>query len=247
MLAALEQELAALGATRQSLLHDLAAKVGSRASNDDSPEPAAPRSATVPTFAEASSAQDSYFRDHPSGNFVEEVLGPSGPTARNMAMRVLGPLVGAAVLAIGVFIVKAATAVPTPAPTVVSPVSRPEPTPIQPPPAATSNQATDTSESRPSPRSTRVARPPPIARTPPEPRARTPVAVPLPGEVAIQCTPWCVPFLDGKAMGSDGRSFVLRDVPPGRHRIEGRRLEDRQQRDIDVGAGGRAVVELQFD
>jgi hypothetical protein len=60
------------------------------------------------------------------------------------------------------------------------------------------------------------------------------------------CTPWCVPFVDGKAVGADGRSFVVR-VPAGRHRIEARRLEDRLQRQVDIAAGHEETAHFDFD
>jgi hypothetical protein len=231
-----------LAAARQRLVQDLAAEVGSLAPNGDSPEPVFPRSATLPTLAEATNAQDSYFRDHRSLNFVDEVLHPPGPV-RTLAARLLAPLVGAAVLAIGVFIVKAATVVSTPAAMPEVARSRPDQTPPQTHPAAPSHQAPSTFQSRAAPKSTSTR----ASRTASEPRVRAPVVVPPAGEVTIQCSPWCVPFLDGKAMANDGRSFVLRDVSPGRHRVEVRRLEDHQRRDVDVAAGGREALEFQFD
>jgi hypothetical protein len=60
------------------------------------------------------------------------------------------------------------------------------------------------------------------------------------------CTPWCVPFVDGKAAGADGRSFVV-PVPAGRHRVEARRLDDRLQRQLDVAPGQEGSTQFDFD
>ena len=77
------------------------------------------------------------------------------------------------------------------------------------------------------------------------PQSRAPAAAPT-SRIRILCTPWCVPFVDGKARGPDGRSFVV-PVPAGRHRVEARRLDDRLQRQLDVAPGQEASTQFDFD
>jgi len=55
-----------------------------------------------------------------------------------------------------------------------------------------------------------------------------------------------VPFVDGKPVGQDGRSFVV-PVAPGQHKVEVRRLDDRLQRQLDVAPGQDESAHFDFD
>jgi hypothetical protein len=80
MLSALERELALLGAGRESLVRELAAKVKPLVPRD-SVSHVLPRTATVATIEDARTA--SYFRDDRSADFVDRVLAPiAAPKSR---------------------------------------------------------------------------------------------------------------------------------------------------------------------
>jgi hypothetical protein len=65
------------------------------------------------------------------------------------------------------------------------------------------------------------------------------------GTLQIQCTPWCIPFIDGQKSGQDGRNHSLR-VLVGRHQIEARRLDDRQKRELSIHEGAQKL-EFKFE
>ncbi len=66
------------------------------------------------------------------------------------------------------------------------------------------------------------------------------------GTVMVQCTPWCIPLVDGVVKGQDGRNHRM-EVAAGVHRIGARRLEDHQEKGIEVKAGTAATVVFTFE
>jgi hypothetical protein len=53
-------------------------------------------------------------------------------------------------------------------------------------------------------------------------------------------------MVDDEVKGEDGRHHEL-ILPVGRHRVAARRLDDRQERSIDVRAGESQTVAFTFD
>jgi tRNA A-37 threonylcarbamoyl transferase component Bud32 len=230
MLATFEVEAGRAGAGREALVRELADKVR-RLARDEQTFAASPaRGVTAVTDAEP--RRESYFRDHPSPGFVDDMLGPVTAAARRRTIRrVAIGVTGAALIVAGALAMRGSTAgEATPAVTIDAPPA-PAP-PVSPPPA--------------------VAPTPPVtaerpAPAPPPAVTRGVARAPAPGgHVRIMCTPWCVPYVDGKRVGADGRSFVVR-VPVGRHRVEARRLEDSLQQQIDVAAGQESPARFDFD
>ncbi len=254
MLTALEQELARTGAAREVLVRELAAKVRLLAPGDDVSAPPAPRAATLPTAADdAGPTRESYFRDDQSQHFVEsmlEAVPPTAPPRARAASWIAALAAGAAIVAAGAFALRgrgAAEAVRSPAvaPPPVAPAPDHGASPRGPQsaaePAATEREAASpTTAPPPSPAPARASAP---ARG--QSRAPAPAAVAT-GHIRILCTPWCVPFVDGKPAGEGGRSFVV-PVPAGRHRVEARRLDDRLQRQLDVAPGQEGSTQFDFD
>ena len=243
MLAALEAEIGREGAGREALVRELAAKVRALAPDEGTFAAAPARSVTAPTGVEAEPIRESYFRDHRSPAFVDNMLGPVSASARTRVLRRVAILAGsAALIAAGAFALRgsqAGEATPPPAAPVVSPPAPARDVPAPPSPAVAAVPSGPTSAS---PAATvSSAPPPPVARG----AARGAVPAPT-SRVRILCTPWCIPYVDGKAVGPDGRSFAVR-VPPGRHRIEARRLDDRLQRQVDVAPGQEASAHFDFD
>jgi eukaryotic-like serine/threonine-protein kinase len=244
MLAALETEIARAGASREALVRELAAKIQPLVPADDARAEPSARVATAPTAASSRATQESYFRDHRSPGFVDTMLGRAAARARILRGVAVGA-VSAALLAAGALAVRAQRAgeparspAAVSAPAVAPPpdrrleldVSRPRPDPT---PVAVAGRS-----GAPSPAA-------PVARG----AARTLVpaaAPPAAGIIRIRCKPWCVPYVDGKAAGSDGRSFVVR-VPAGRHRVEARRLDDNLERQLDVADGEETAAQFDFD
>jgi hypothetical protein len=66
------------------------------------------------------------------------------------------------------------------------------------------------------------------------------------GTVIVNCTPWCVPYVDGQAFGQDGRRHNLR-VSAGTHRVAVMRLDDRLEQVIEVRPGALKTVEFTFE
>jgi tRNA A-37 threonylcarbamoyl transferase component Bud32 len=242
MLTALEQEIARTGAAREALVRELAAKVRLLACDDDAAATVAPRAATAATADDdAGPTRESYFRDNQSQQFVDSMLeaAPVSAAARKrVAARVAALAAGVAIIAAGAFVMRGtgaaeaerspavtARAVPSPAPepSAVPRAQQPPPEVVAKPPAA----------------------PSPPASAPAPAVARAPAAAPN-GRLRILCSPWCVPFVDGKRAGVDGRSFVV-PVPAGRHRVEARRLDDRMQRQLDVAPGQEGSTQFDFD
>ena len=244
MLTALEQELARTGAAREALVRELAAKVRVVAPADDAAEPASPRALTLPTAADdAGPARESYFRDNQSQQFVDSMLEAvpvSAVAQRRVAAGIAALAVGAAIVAAGVFAMRgkgADEAVRSPpAPSPVPAAERAAGPPVSPAVPDATTRAQERRAASPPAAAPSVAAPP-LARGPS--RATT-------SRIRILCTPWCVPFVDGKAAGADGRSFVV-PVTAGRHRVEARRLDDRLQRQLDVAPGQEGSTQFDFD
>jgi serine/threonine protein kinase len=234
MLAGLEAEIGRAGAGREALVRELAAMVRRLAPDEETFVPAPARVASAATAVEAEPVRESYFRDHPSPAFVD-MLAPATVSGRTRALRRAAVVVGGAAL-----ITLAALAMR----------GGPAGAPPTPPPAAPIAGAPAHDAPRASPPPAPARTPPPPAQTPvpPSSAARGPARAPAApsGHVRILCTPWCVPYVDGKAAGADGRSFVVR-VPAGRHRIEARRLDDRIERQLDVAAGRETPAQFDFD
>ncbi len=245
MLGAFEDEIARAGAARERLVRELAGKVSVLTPTDDPDRPVdsmvapPPRGATFPTALDGESIRENYFRDHRSQAFVDEVLEPAPASTRKRGVGRVAALVAAGALIVaGGLVVRGMRAGQTaqsssgavPAPP-SAPPQQSAPSRSLSAPAASGTQApTSPSASAPS----RIS-----------PRPRASAAAPT-GSVRIFCTPWCVPYLDGKAGGSDGRSFLLR-IPAGRHQLEARRLEDRLQRQLDVTPGQEQSIQFDFD
>jgi eukaryotic-like serine/threonine-protein kinase len=254
MLTALEQELARTGAAREALVRELAAKVRLLAPGDEVSSPASPRAATLPTAAgDAGPTRESYFRDDQSQHFVEsmlEAVPASAPPRAGVAKRIAALVAGAAIVTAGAFALRGSGA------------AEGERSPAVPPPAvarapdhgalahgsqsaaelaATERQAPSPAAPPPSPAAAPTRAPSPARG---QPRAPAPAAAT--GHIRILCTPWCVPFVDGKPAGEGGRSFVV-PVPAGRHRVEARRLDDHLQRQLDVAPGQEESTQFDFD
>jgi len=234
MLAALEAEIGRAGAGREALVRELAAKVGPLAPDQETFAAAAARPVTAATAADSEPKRESYFRDHRSDEFVESLLLPAATARPHVVRRAVAVAGGAALIvaaALAIRGTRAGDAPPPPpaaalavAPTPVAAARPIVPAPVDPaPPVAP----------------TRAAPAPAVTRSTP----RAPAAT---GQIRILCTPWCIPYVDGKAVGADGRSFVVR-VPPGRHRVEARRLDDRLQRQLEVAPDREAPAQFDFD
>jgi eukaryotic-like serine/threonine-protein kinase len=243
MLAALEAEIGRVGAGREALVRELAAKVRPLAPDEGTFAVAPARSVTAPTAVEGEPIRESYFRDHRSPAFVDNMLGPVTAAARARALRWVAVLVGGATLiAAGAFAMRGSQAreatppLPAPVASATAPARDAPALPAPAPAAAPSGPASVSAAGT-------VSSPPP----PPASRAAARAAMLAPtSHVRILCTPWCVPYVDGKAAGPDGRSFAVR-VPAGRHRIEARRLDDRLQRQVDVAPGQETSAHFDFD
>jgi serine/threonine protein kinase len=64
------------------------------------------------------------------------------------------------------------------------------------------------------------------------------------GRVQLRCTPWCFVFVDGERRGDDGRAHTL-TLAAGHHAIAVQRLDDRQERAVEVSPD--QALELRFD
>jgi serine/threonine-protein kinase len=234
MLAALEAESGRSGVGREGLVRELAAKVSGLAPAADATF-AAPRAVTAPTAAETP-ARESYFRDTRSPGFVETMLEAAPAVPRRRALRGVAALAGAAAITLGVLALRSSgvgEAAPPAAATIAS--------------AAAPEVGPPAREPAPSPAPSPAAAPIAAAPAPDVARGATRARAPQPtGKVRVLCTPWCIPYVDGKAVGVDGRSFSVR-VPAGRHRVEARRLDDRLQRQLDVAPGQEQSAHFNFD
>jgi hypothetical protein len=252
MLVALEAEAAALGGGRERSVRDLAALVPAPELVPVTPIAPAPETdatgatnaATMNLRADrategpsiAASIAETYFRDKRSATFVDEVLGtptPPAPARRRAPLAlVLGLVVAAGAGAGTVALMRRTTHTPVAAPSVASPPT---------PPRALALPA-------PSPPAPETAAPPaPPSAPPTRRRAAAKRSAPVEmGQLVIQCTPWCVPYVDREARGKDGRNFPIA-LPLGPHVVEVKRLDDHQRRDVRVVAGDAQVLKFTFE
>jgi tRNA A-37 threonylcarbamoyl transferase component Bud32 len=239
MLAALEAEVGRIGAGREALVRELAGKVRLLSPGEESFAAGPARAATVPTAVDAEPARESYFRDHPSPAFVESMLQPAS-AVRARSIRRVAALVGGAVLIVAAALAirgsTAGKAAAPPASVAVAPATAPA---LRDPPAPPERAAT------PEPAPPALPEPAPVASAAKRSGARVAPAGPA-GRLRILCTPWCVPYVDGRAVGADGRSFVV-PIAAGRHRVEARRLDDRLQQQVDVAPDHEGSARFDFD
>jgi hypothetical protein len=80
---------------------------------------------------------------------------------------------------------------------------------------------------------------------PDEPRRHLPIARAETGTVRVQCTPWCVPLVDGTRRGDGARVHVLQ-LGAGKHRLGAQRLEDRQEREVEVAPRRQLSIDFTF-
>jgi hypothetical protein len=240
MLAALEAEIRRDGAGREALVRELAAKVGPLTPGEETFVAAPARAVTVATALDADATRESYFRDDRSAAFVDGMLGPApAPRLTRTIRGAAAVAVAAALIAAGVLLMRGTREGAAPPAAAMAPAPTPAPPPSVSTPAPTATQIPSTTVPAPATGSS--------AASPPATRGPARAAAPAPtGQARILCTPWCVPYVDGKAVGADGRSFVVR-VPAGRHRIEARRLEDRLHRQLDIAAGQEETAHFDFD
>jgi hypothetical protein len=78
---------------------------------------------------------------------------------------------------------------------------------------------------------------------PPRPK---PSARPVSGSLQVQCTPWCVLFVDGQRRGDDGRLHTL-TLPGGPHKIVAQRLDDHKERSVEVSERAPVSISFQFE
>jgi hypothetical protein len=255
MLTALEAVAAQTGSGRDPAMRALAALLPAspgEARTETSAGVAPDEQGTAGDSAEARrrGPGETYFRDSRSPTFIDDVLGSperlrAAAPARSRAWLAAGLIAAiAAAVTAGLVSRRTSSSAGTPpqaAPPVAAPptvaIANVDASPARPevPPAldgSTAPTASSLATKRPqAPAQRRAQRPSTVV-----PRG-APAAVPVEnGHLVIQCTPWCVPYIDGQARGKDGRSFPLQ-VPVGAHVVEVRRLSDQQQRNVRVVAG----------
>jgi tRNA A-37 threonylcarbamoyl transferase component Bud32 len=277
MLAALEAVMVAQGASRERSVRELAGLVPTSELPPETRPAAPPAptattgGATINLHAERPPTQDgsaveTYFRDKRSPTFVEEVLGrvtPAGSAARTRRARVgaaLALLTAAALGGVAVWRVASPSRAPTPS--AATTASAPTTAPTSPASTATPSlpAPAPSTPTLPAPARAPAARATTLAPAPSAPGAprirfsparqhatarRAPAASDT-AQLVIQCTPWCVPYVDGQVRGSGGRSFSLA-AAAGPHKVEVRRLEDHQQKTVDLRAREPQVLKFTFD
>jgi tRNA A-37 threonylcarbamoyl transferase component Bud32 len=211
------------------------------------------------------SAQETYFRDRKSdATFADEVLAANaGAVAgkRRRAFVWLGAMGGAAAVFAGWLLarapsvsapsrpvpadVPAANAVPVPA---AAPVTSAAPVPTA---ASEARAGAPRAASPASSKPAGAAGAPTVAKAPSMRVAGRPSGAvvgtnTVSATVVIRCTPWCEPFVDGRSRGADGRRHTLA-LPVGHHRVTAQRLEDRQEREIDLKAGETPTMDVTFE
>ncbi len=259
MLEAIEREARAFPEGREASARELAARVKPLLPAADTPPPAAAVVSAIEATQPAppdtrdlrgrdadAGAQATYFRGQKAETFIEEVLSEplaveqsSRPAKRQLVPWLVAGAISAAIA--GVVIVRAvrepkreraAGAPATPVePAAADPVAAPAA-----PDAAIAVAIAVTPDAG-------------VLAVPAKPGAKPKPPKPAPASdsvVIIQCTPWCVPFVDRVQHGSDGRKHTLK-LPIGRHSIEVRRLDDKQQRDVEVVPGRTETVTFTFD
>jgi tRNA A-37 threonylcarbamoyl transferase component Bud32 len=65
------------------------------------------------------------------------------------------------------------------------------------------------------------------------------------GRIRVQCTPWCVPLVDGTRRGDGARVHVF-SLTAGKHRLGAQRLDDRQEREIDIQPRRELSIDFTF-
>jgi hypothetical protein len=179
-------------------------------------------------IALSSEGPATYFRDAATqASIVEEIVRPEPPRSRFGLVFTLLVLIGAGLLGRALW-----TAAP-------APTTKADLAPV-----------VDLAASRDLHHAVDLAAAPDLARGRPPAithRIRT-NATPPPGADAtlrITCSPWCVIEVDGQRRGEDGRAHVLK-LPPGRHTLTARRLEDVQRRTLTLNPGD-TNLELKFE
>lgn len=237
MLAALEQAAAAVGYRREEVAREIGRRVTELAPdvvlspNDEAPAARHELDVTAPEGPRGRPPVETYFRDRKSASFVDEVLDDAPPPRRSGRLIVFAALGATAIGAVGAIALTRSRA--------QAPLERHAgPTPREDLASALPIASRDLAAS--------ADLVPPVDLAPPAPpRATPPRAAPLrTGTLAIQCTPWCVPLIDGVRRGDDRRHHTI-VVGAGRHRVSAERLTDRLDRTVEVEAG--RTVNLAFD
>ncbi len=237
LMAALEQASRLLPATAEGPARLLAARVADAAPANAAAElvDVVPTPGPETSFREAATADDA-------------VRALRGAATRDRLRRRL--LVGLTLLAL----IAAAVAAPRVIRRRRQPLRRAEQTMT---PAATSPGATAASVHRPAVPAQESPTPTPADGAAPAPdearrataaRSVRPRAVSTaePGVVRLRCTPWCFVFVDGVRRGDDGREHVL-PLSAGHHVVAVQRLDDRQERAVEVSPDHALDLRFDFD
>jgi serine/threonine protein kinase len=269
MLRALEEAAATMGASAGTAARELAAWLAERC--PAAPEPLEPirddgadaalTDETTGGERGGAEGRETYFRDaRTEGSFEEELLrdgdpAPPPPTAAPPAASPPSPSrrppVGAlalGALAIAGAITVAAIALVARVPgTTAAPLAPHRPTPTAPEhtaaPPAPAPTPTPPPSASPTPAPAPAPAPAPTA-TPTSPTPRRPASR-ADGTLHILCTPWCVAFVDGRTTGEDAKDHRL-TLPAGRHRLAAQRLDDRQERVVDLRPDESRTIEFTF-
>ena len=196
--------------------------------------------------------EETYFRDARTADSFEQLLLGSaqvrGASTRRRWIIGAVAIAGAAALAITGAAIAARARRPV-APTSAAAAAR---APAAEAPAAGATAATPSIGLSPAPlpvsptassASTAPATPPPARAGVHAPGPHRPM--PAPGTLTVRCTPWCVPYLDDRPRGEGGRRHTL-TLPAGRHRVAAQRLDDRQERTVEIRARQSQAIDFAF-
>lgn len=257
MLAALEKEASALGVGREASVRELATRMSALVPASE-PEPPRPPSgapantdaATAPPTAPArrhASSRETYYRGNESAAIVEEVLRPR--RRRLWPLVVGGVAIAAAAGGISWQLVTrhrqpmvAARPQNIPPP-MTPPQPTPPPTTTTLPPTTTATPTTTPPQQTTTTQTTTTQ--PAAAANAREARHHVGAKPAANGTLHIQCSPWCIPFVDGTQRGPDRKNHTL-SLPAGRHVVEARRLDDKLERSVKIDADGSATVDFAF-
>ena len=238
MMVALEREAATLGRVGATTARELAEKVAKwvptcdgDGDGDAAGERATAAAQTAPTMGE-----ETYFRDRQSASFVEEVLAQGGRRWRAW-------LAAGAVVMVAASLVVGGRAVQSARRAHSAAVTAPPPSP------SSRSQTADRPAPRPKPRLADPQAPTPARVAAPvlkRAAAKKAAVAPATGTLMVRCTPWCVPSVDDEVRGQDGRNHRL-NISAGMHRISARRLDDRQERRVEVRPDESQTIEFTFD